>query len=122
MTTAMSAPKLGKAVELNFLCCQVGEAWRVYARPTRLPGFLRKCFDEQYQVYPAYLDFEDLDAEMKAKGGTYTKHVSSDTVIELTATGEAAVAMANWLADSFTSNVRCGAAVKQGEAGTGQTG
>lgn len=122
--TSIRASQLGQDIELNFFCSPAGEAWRVHTRATRLPGFLRKWFDENYEAYPVYLDLEDLDTEMKAKGVAYAKRVSTVGGVEITATGEGAKVLAAWLAESFASTIRCGSKTNQGDADadTGHTG
>lgn len=104
--TPMCAPKSGEEIKLDFFCSPAGEAWRVHTKPTWLPGFLRKCFDENYEAFPVYLDLEDLDEEMTSSGAAYTKRVSAAGGVQLTATGAGAMVLATWLAQSFASNLR----------------
>lgn len=102
----MFAPKSGEDVELNLFCSPAGEAYRVHTRATWLPGFLRRCFDENYEAYPVYLDLEDLDEEMASSDVTYEKRVTRVGGIEITAKGVSAMVLATWLAQSFASNFR----------------
>ncbi|MGC4068848.1 MAG: hypothetical protein QM784_30230 [Polyangiaceae bacterium] len=119
--TIIRAPKSADDCEVNFFFSPAGEAWRVHTRATWLPGYLRKCFDENYEMYPAYLDLEDLDDEMKSSGVTYTKRISSVGGVEITARGPAAMVLTTWLAQSVASNLR-GREHDQPELGTNQTG
>jgi hypothetical protein len=120
--TAISAPKSAEDCEVNFYFSPAGEAWRVHTRATWLPGFLRKCFDENYEIYPAYFDLEDLDEEMKSSGVAYTKRVSSAGGVEITAKGVAAMVLTTWMAQAFASNLRGSEQCTQSDSGAGQAG
>lgn len=120
--TAICAPKSAEDCEVNFFFSPAGEAWRVHTRATWLPGFLRKCFDENYEMYPAYFDLEDLDEEMASSGVTYTKRVSSVGGVEITAKGIAATVLTTWMAQAFASNLRGREPSEQSTADSGQTG
>jgi hypothetical protein len=54
----------------------------------------------------AELDFEELDRHMQRAGYSYEKHATTTGGVELSATGPAAVALATWLSNMFSSGVR----------------
>jgi hypothetical protein len=111
----------GEELFLNLLCTRVGDAWRVYARPLRMPDELRRCFDEHYEAYPAILDFEDLDRHMELRGfasearewsleplqlrdyPTFDRRVTKLGDVELTARGQGATELAAWLSSALTN-------------------
>jgi hypothetical protein len=94
--------------ELNLFCSLEGEAWRVHVRPGVLPPYLQNCFDEHCEAYPVSLDFDDLSRHMQASGAAFEKRVSRLGGVEVLARGEAASALAVWLATAFASGVRPG--------------
>ena len=91
---------------LNLLCTPEGETWRLYARPTWMPVYLRRCFDKHYEAHSVMLDFEDLDRYMKKRGSEFDKRVNKFGDVELTARGEAAMELAVWLSKAFASGFR----------------
>jgi len=100
------APAPGQDVELDIFCSRVGDAYRVYVRPTWLPDHLLDCFDDHCEAYPVYLDFEDLELHMKRSGVEYAKQPATPGGVQLYACGAAAEVMSNWLSRSFASSVR----------------
>jgi hypothetical protein len=100
---------------LNLLCTPEDEAWCIYAMPTRMPVYLRRCFDEHYVASPVYLDFEDLDRYMKKRGLEFEKNANKFGDVELTARGRAAMELAVWLSKMFATGIR----QENGAAGAG---
>lgn len=108
---------------LELLCTPEDEAWRLYATPTRMPVYLRRCFNEQYEAFPVYLDFEDLDRYMKKRGLDVEKHANDFGDVELKARGRAAMELAVWLSKMFASVIRQeNGAVDAGHNAPGRTG
>lgn len=103
--TADSRPD-DQAPRLNVFCTQEDDAWRVYVGPGWLPPFLRRCFDTDGEAFPVMLDFEDLDRYMRKRGAAYAKRVSNYGDVELTAEGNAATELAQWLASASASTFR----------------
>ncbi|HEY5958433.1 MAG TPA: hypothetical protein VIV60_17840 [Polyangiaceae bacterium] len=107
MTQLASTPRPDQALELDVFCSRVGDAWRVYVRPTWLPGYLARCFDRHGEAFPVYLDLEDLDYQMSVSGVTFGKYPSAaGGAIQLIATGHAATVLAVWLSQCFASDQR----------------
>jgi hypothetical protein len=92
--------------QINLYCARDGEAWRVYVEARALLPYLDRYFDEYGEAYPALLDFDDLDRYMAAYDAAYTKHVTATGSVELSAQGEAAAALSEWLSRAFSSCVR----------------
>lgn len=93
-------------LSLNVFCSKLGDVWRVHTRPTRLPRYLHHFFDHNGEVYPALLDFDDLDRYMAANDAPYEKRVSKLGGVELSAKGHSAAVLSQWLATAFASGVR----------------
>jgi hypothetical protein len=91
---------------LNVFCSPEGETYRVYVRPQAVPRYLFQSLDENYEVYPAELDFDDLRRFMAARGATYTEQRSRTGGVEIAAQGAAAGALAEWLSTAFASGAR----------------
>lgn len=91
---------------LNLFCSPDGEVWRVHARPTGLPRYLRSFFDLNCEAYPVSLDFDDLVRHMRAEGAPYEKRNARTGGVELTAHGAAANELALWLSTALASGVR----------------
>lgn len=108
MEVLMSAPDntSDTGVMLSLFCTQQEEAWHLYAKPTWLPPYLRRCFDQHYEAFPVYLDFEDLDRYMTKRGLGFEKHVTKRGDVELSASGSAAVELAVWLSAAFATGFR----------------
>jgi hypothetical protein len=104
----MSAPDSTseKGVVLSLFCTQQEEAWHLYAKPSWMPPYLRRCFDQHYEAFPVYLDFEDLDRYMAKRALAFDKHVTTRGDVELTASGPAAVELAVWLSAAFATGFR----------------
>ncbi len=100
------APQAGTPVELDIYCAIVGDAYRVHVRPTWLPDYLLDVFDENYEAFPVYLDFEELDRHMKKSAVEYTKRQAKTGSIQLYARDAAANVMSLWLAQAFASGER----------------
>lgn len=96
----------GEVFKLSLFCGKIGEAWKVMAWPSWLPGFLRNCFDAKGEAFPVYLDLEELDRQMENSGVEYQKIESPIGGVELTAHGAAATVLAVWLSKSFASGVQ----------------
>jgi hypothetical protein len=92
--------------QINLYCGRDRDAWRVYVEAPTLPPYLDRYFDAYGEAYPAQLDFDDLDRYMVARGAVYTKHVTATGGVELSAHGEAAEALSEWLSRAFSSCVR----------------
>lgn len=108
MNQLASVPRSDQALELDVFCSPVDEAWRVYVRPTWLPGYLARCFDRKGEAYPVYLDLEDLDYQMSLSGVAYEKFPSASGGVQLLAKGHAATVLAVWLSQCFASGQRTG--------------
>jgi hypothetical protein len=106
MAPDTNAAATQETILLNVFCAQEGEAWRVYVLPTRLPRYLHQFFDRHGEAYPALLDFDDLDRFMTANGVQYEKRVARTGGVELTARGQSATFLAQWLATGFASGLR----------------
>ncbi len=91
---------------LNVLCSPLREGWRVYLNPEWVPPYLMHCFDEHLEACTPEIDLEDLDGYMQYHGAEYQKRVSTLGDVELTATGDAAEALAAWLSTVFATGVR----------------
>jgi hypothetical protein len=91
---------------LNLFCTPERDAWRIHVRPTWLPRYLHRCFDEHGEAFPVLLDFEELERQMKKRGVDYEKRVSTRGDVELTARGAAAGELAAWLSTAFASGIR----------------
>lgn len=104
----MSAPDNNneKGVGISLFCTQQDEAWHLYAKPSWMPAYLRRCFDQHYEAFPVYLDFEDLDRYMAKRSLTFDKHVNKRGDVELAASGPAAVELAVWLSAAFATGFR----------------
>lgn len=106
MSKAASVLKPAKDVVLNVFCSRVEDDWRVMLNPDWVPQYLAYHFDENLEIYPVQLDLEDLDRTMSALGLRYSKRAAITGSVELTATGEAADALATWLSTAFASSIR----------------
>lgn len=91
---------------LNVLCSPLREGWRVLLSPEWVPPYLMHCFDENLEAYTPEIDLEDLDRYMQYHGAEYEKRISKFGDAELTATGDAAEALAAWLSTAFATGVR----------------
>jgi hypothetical protein len=91
---------------LNLFCSREGEAWRVHVNAPVLPRYLQRYFDLHGEAYPALLDFDDLDQFMVGRHAAYAKRVARTGSVELTAEGESAIALCEWLSTAFASCVR----------------
>lgn len=100
------APQTGTPVELDIYCAIVGDAYRVHVRPTWLPDYLLDAFDENYEAFPVYLDFDDLDHHMKKSGVQYTRRQAKTGSIQLYARDAAANVMSFWLSQALSSGER----------------
>jgi hypothetical protein len=67
---------------LDVFCTAQDEALRVYLGGWA-PSFLRACFGAEGEVFPAHLDFEDLEMYMSKRKAAYEKRVShrGETVV-----------------------------------------
>jgi hypothetical protein len=91
---------------LNLLCARQGDAWRIYAAPTWMPPYLRRCFDQNGEAYPAYLDFEDLERFTKKRGLEIEQRWTKAGDVELIARGAGARELAAWVGRAFSSGFR----------------
>jgi hypothetical protein len=64
------------------------------------------CFDENLEACTPVIDFEDLHQYMQYHGAEYEKRTSTFGDTELTAKGDAAEALAAWLATVFAKGAR----------------
>ena len=103
---ALANKKTDDVGALNVFCSPEGETYRVYVRPNAVPRFLYQSLDENYEVYPAELDFEDLARFMAARDATYTERRSRTGGVEIGASGASAGALAEWLSTAFASGAR----------------
>lgn len=106
MLRHLAPPGPKENFELDVFCAQSGDAWRVYVRPTWLPGYLARCFDRHGEACPVYLDIEDLDYQMSSSGVTYEKRPCIAGGVQLVARGHAATVLAVWLSQCFASDQR----------------
>ncbi len=91
---------------LNLLCTPVGDAWRVFTAPTWMPDYLRRCFSDCGDIYPVYLDFEDLDRITVKRKLEIERTTNPHGIVELLAHGNGARELAIWLANAFSSGFR----------------
>ncbi len=91
---------------LNVFCSPSPNGWRVHLDPAWAPAFLMHCFDKNYEAFPVSIDLEDLDRYMGYHSATYQKRIAVSGGVELTATGEAADALAAWLSTAFATGFR----------------
>lgn len=106
MIRLIAPPKPQDAFELDVFCSRASDAWRVYVRPTWLPGYLARCFDRYGEAFPVYLDLEDLDYQMNSSGVEYQRLPSAAGGVQLLAKGHAATVLAVWLSQCFASDQR----------------
>ena len=106
MNRLLAPPKPQETFELDVFCSPSGDAWRVYVRPSWLPGYLARCFDRHGEAFPVYLDLEDLDYQMNSSGVDYQRSVSAAGGVQLLAKGHAATVLAVWLSQCFASDQR----------------
>jgi len=78
----------------------------VYLNPEWVPPYLMHCFDENLEACTPVIDLEDLDQYMHYHTAEYEKRISQFGDVELTAKGDAAEALAGWLATAFATGVR----------------
>jgi len=91
---------------LNLLCIPVGDAWRVFTAPTWMPDYLRRCFSDCGDIYPVYLDFEDLDRITAKRKLEIDRTTNAQGMVELFAYGRGARELAIWLANALSSGFR----------------
>lgn len=91
---------------LNLLCIPVGDAWRIFTAPTWMPDYLRRCFSDCGDVYPVFLDFEDLDRITQKRKLEIERTTNQHGYVELFAHGAGARELAIWLANAFSSGFR----------------
>jgi hypothetical protein len=107
MTSTNTNPGSAADYTLDIFCDKgKDDAWRIYAWPGWLPGFLRNCFDKNWEAYPVYIDLEELDRQMESSDAEYEKTFSTNGSVQLKATGLAATVLAVWLSQSFASGQR----------------
>lgn len=91
----------------NVLCSPLSNGgWRVYLGPEWVPPYLMHCFDENLEALTPAIDLEALDQYMKYHSSEYEKRISKLGDAELTARGDAAKALAAWLATTFAKGAR----------------
>jgi len=95
-----------ESMQLSLLCTPEDEAWRLYAEPSWMPVYLRRCFDEHYEAFPVLLDFEELDRHMSKRGLTFEKVANDFGDVQLKARGRAAMELAVWLSQMFATGIR----------------
>jgi hypothetical protein len=91
--------------QLRIYCSRGPEAYRVHVHPAWLPRHLRQCLDAHAEGM-VHLDFDELDRHMQRSGLSYAKHTTAVGGVELSASGQAAVALSVWLSNMFSSGVR----------------
>lgn len=104
MNVRSSSEGHDEARVLDLFFSREGDAWRVFARPSVFPPYLRQYFDEQWEAYPVMLDLEDLERRMA--GVRYEKRTSKSGGFQLLAQGSAAMTVASWLSTALASGVR----------------
>lgn len=92
-------------LSVSVFCTRIEGGWRVLVAPGPLPSYLAACFDRDGEAYPSDLDFEELDRQLARRSLTLEKRLSKHGSVELTAQGEAAVALSRWLANAFASAI-----------------
>jgi hypothetical protein len=90
-----------EAQHLSVYCSRGVDGFRVHVHPAWMPRHLRQCLDAHGEGM-AQLDFEELDRHMQRGGYNYEKHATTTGSVELSA----AVALATWLSNMFSSGVR----------------
>jgi hypothetical protein len=92
---------------LELYCAPQGDAFRVYLFPgSAPPQYLRACFDERGEAYPAYLDLEDLERVAGRVGAELEITKSSVGGVALCARGAGVAALSVWLSNAFASGIR----------------
>jgi hypothetical protein len=91
--------------QLNVYCSRGPEGYRVHVHPAWMPRHLRQCLDGHGEGL-AQLDFEELDRHMQRAGLSVEKRTTATGGVELSAKGQAAVALSTWLSSMFSSGVR----------------
>lgn len=94
-----------EAQHLSVYCSRGVDGFRVHVHPAWMPRHLRQCLDVHGEGM-AQLDFEELDRHMQRGAYSYEKHATTTGSVELSASGPAAVALATWLSNMFSSGVR----------------
>jgi hypothetical protein len=94
-----------EAQHLSIYCSRGPDGYRVHVHPAWMPRHLRQCLDSHGEGI-AHLDFEELDRHMQRASHSYEKHATATGSVELSASGPAAVALATWLSNMFSSGVR----------------
>ena len=89
--------------KLELLCQKAGDAWRIHIWPTWLPEHLARCFDDECEAYPVYLDLHELDRQMRLQQAEYKITEAKDGSLQLEATGPSVAIMMKWLSRSFES-------------------
>lgn len=97
---------VNEATRLDVFCARHGEAWRTYVRPGWQPRYLRQHLDDEGEAFPAHFDFEDLDRHMREHQAALEKEGSVAGGVRLVARGQAAEALALWLAGVFGTGMR----------------
>jgi hypothetical protein len=115
MTTQDEPPK--GELYLNLFCSPLKGSWRVLLGPTWLPPYLLRYFDSSGEAFPLLLDFEELDRQAQKHGAVVDKRLATTGGVELTARGNSAKVVANWLATAFTSSAYAPLSVQGKAAG-----
>lgn len=96
----------GRPPQIDILCERVGEAWRVHVWPTWLPDHLARCFDDQGEAFPVYIDLSELERQMKAHNAEFKRFEATDGSVEIEANGSAVDILISWLSRAFESGTQ----------------
>lgn len=107
MTNPARAARPQPTLKLKILCAPERDAYRIYVWPHELlPPDLVASLDAHAEMYPTYLDLEELDRQMQRSGATYERRDSIDGSFEIDADGVAGQVLARWLLRCFRSDVQ----------------
>ena len=106
MTAGAEEIESGEEPVLDLYCSREGDGWRVYVRSRHLPRYFAVYLDRYGEAYPVQLDFEDLDRRMAKAGAKVERLDTKVGGVELSAIGDSASALAEWLSTALASGVR----------------
>jgi hypothetical protein len=107
MSSAANKTKGEASLSLNLFCTRHEDGnWRIHAAPGWMPRHLRACFDDDWQIFPALLDFDELDRTVREKELQIEMRWSTEGGVELTAHGRSAEELGLWILRMLASGIR----------------
>jgi hypothetical protein len=95
-----------EARTINLLCRKKkGDFYTVSIGPGWFPARMRPLFDKHFESAPLLLDFDHLDYVVEKQGARCDIRESKHGDKELSATGESALLLANWLGGAMSSGL-----------------